>query len=394
MIRKILHLDLDAFFCAVEELKDPSLKGIPFAVGGDPGKRGVVSSASYAARVFGVHSAMPTAKAMRLCPELRLVSGDHRAYGDYSRRVMAILADQTPFVEQLSIDEAFLDVTLRPEKAMAQARILQSRINEELRLPCSLGVATNKLVAKIANTIGKAEKKGSGNPPNAIKVVLPGEEARFLAPLPVRELWGIGPRSEERLTALGIRTIGDLAAMSDAEAASKLGKHGVDLVRSARGIDDSPVITEHEAKSVSREVTFSEDIADDDRLRFTLRHLSDDVGYTLRRSGLRGCTVKIKLRWSDFTTLTRQQTLDAPTDQDNPIFAAAIDLFNATWVKGKPVRLIGVGVTGFDRETQLSLFAATDGESTRLTAALDTIRERYGRKAVKRGSDLIVSDEW
>jgi DNA polymerase-4 len=391
--RKILHLDLDAFFCAVEEQRDPSLRGQPFAVGGRPESRGVVASCSYAARQFGLHSAMPMARAVRQCPQLVIVPSRYGAYQAASRQVMARLHQLTPLVEQLSIDEAFLDVSDLPERAELIARRLQSAINRELALPCSLGVAANKLVAKIANNVGKAAVK-SDRPPNTIKVVPPGQEAAFLAPLPVTELWGVGPKTAAQLAQIGVRTIGDLARRSEADLVRRFGKLGGDLARRARGLDERPVETEHEAKSISQETTFARDINDPITLRRTLRQLSEQVGRRLRRKGLRGTTVKIKLRWSDFTTLTRQATLEQPTDLDGDIFAAAGRLFDQTWPPGKRVRLVGVGVTGFDTSAyQLGLWDAPPEETHRLQETLDELRDRFGREAIRRGSQLDYEND-
>lgn len=391
--RRILHLDLDAFFCAVEELRDPSLRGKPFAVGGQPDTRGVVASCSYPAREYGIHSAMPMARAVRLCPELIIVSGRHGDYSAVSRRVMAFLHDLTPLVEQISIDEAFLDVTGRQEPAEALARQLQATIREEEGLPCSLGVASSKLVAKIANNVGKAEAVG-GRPPNAIKVVPPGREAAFLAPLPVRELWGVGPKTADNLIRLGIETIGDLAAWPADDLSRRFGRHGEDLARRARGIDERAIVTEHEAKSISKETTFSSDVSDGRALRDTLRRLSDGVGRRLRHNGLSGPTVKIKLRWADFTTLTRQVTLSQPTDHDNEIYAAALGLFEATWERGRPVRLLGVGVSGLEPSVrQLGLWDDEAREERRLLGVLDDLRDRFGEDIVQRASRLKGTDE-
>ena len=388
MTRKILHLDLDAFFCAVEEQRDPSLRGRAFAVGGRPEERGVVASCWYAARQYGVRSAMPMSQALRLCPDLIIVPSRHGVYGEVSRRVMAVLHDLTPIVEQVSIDEAFLDVSGRREPAEELARGLQAVIRDELGLPCSLGVATNKLVAKIANNIGKARAEGPG-PPNAITVVPPGEEAAFLAPLDVRELWGVGPRTAERLAQMGIHTIGDLAAWPADDLTRRFGKHGADLARRARGEDDRPLETEHEAKSISKETTFATDVSDGRVLRETLLELSMGVGRRLRRAGLSGPTVKLKLRWADFTTLTRQTTLPQPTDQDSVIYETALALFEATWERGRPVRLLGVGVTGLDETVyQLPLWDTGSVEERRLLEALDALRDRFGEGVVKRGSQL------
>lgn len=388
MPRKIIHLDLDAFFCAVEELHDPTLRGKPFAVGGRPDKRGVVASCSYPARLFGVHSAMPMSRALALCPQLIVVPGRHGVYDEYSQQVMAHCYNRTNLVEQISIDEAFLDVSdLRPP-AEAIARELQAAIWDELGLPCSLGVATNKLIAKIANTVGKAEKH-SASPPMAIKVVPPGEEAAFLAPLSIGELWGIGPKTAASLEALGIHTIGDLARWPEADLVQRFGKSGYDLAQRARGIDERPVVTEYEAKSLSREVTFAHDVTDEATLRHTLLHLSESVGHRLRHAQLQGSAVKLKLRWEDFTTITRQVTLEEPTDQDNAIYAAAQHLFEQAWPKGRPVRLIGVGVSNLGPPLQqLGLWETPSEKGQRLQDALDAVRERFGREAIKRASDL------
>lgn len=390
MLRKILHLDLDAFFCAVEEQRDPNLRGKAFAVGGRPETRGVVASCSYAARRFGVRSAMPMARAVKLCPQLIIVPSHFDAYRAASQQVMAHLHQLTPLVEQLSIDEAFLDASDLPEPAEGLARRLQTTINTELNLPCSLGVATNKLVAKIANDVGKAAVR-SDQPPNALQVVPPGQEAAFLAPLPVEALWGVGPKTAERLHGLGLHTIGDLARWPEADLVRRFGQHGSDLARHARGIDERPVVTEQEAKSISQETTFARDISDGSTLRETLRRQSEQVGFQLRRKGLNGVTVKLKLRWADFTTLTRQMTLERPTNLDDDIYTAALHLFEKTWPPGKRVRLIGVGVSSFATAGyQLELWADPHLDQTRrLQPVLDELRERFGRQAIQRGSRLL-----
>lgn len=394
MERKILHLDLDAFFCAVEELRDPSLRGKPFAVGGRPEQRGVIAACSYAARRFGIHSAMPTATALRLCPHLILISHHRGQYSEMSRQVMQRLHDLTPLVEQLSIDEAFADVSFLPDDPATIARTLQTSINEELNLPCSIGVAANKLVAKIANNVGKAKARGD-SPPNAITVVPPGQEAAFLSPLPIGELWGVGPKTAEALARHGVKTIGDVTAWPPERLSRLFGKNGEAIARHARGIDDRPVEPERETKSISKEVTFARNVSDATLLERTLRQLSDGVGRQVRQSGLSGTTVKIKLRWADFTTLTRQVTLDRPIDQDDAIFEAAVDLFRRVWPVGKPVRLIGVGLSGFAAPArQLGLFEdpSTADEKRRLQQTLDALRERYGDDAVRRMSDLSLDD--
>lgn len=386
--RKIIHLDLDAFFCSVEELLQPELKGKAFAVGGNPEGRGVVSSCSYAARQFGVRSAMPMGRALRLCPELQVVHSHFGAYHEYSQRVMKVLQDQTPLVEQLSIDEAFLDLSDLPQTLEELAKAIQQRINQEIQLPCSLGVASNKLVAKIANNIGK-DRHRAPTPPNAITIVTAGEEAAFLTPLPVKEMWGIGPKTAERLTAAGIRTLGDVTKTNEATLTQLLGKFGAELRLLALGIDNRPVEVEHETKSVSQEITFERDVRDRQRLIDTLRDLSEQVGYHLRREGFCVQTVRIKLRWSDFSTITRQTTMSLAVDQDGEIFAAACALFDGAWQPGEPVRLIGVGTSKLTSGAQqLALWDTRSEKERRLLTAMDELRERYGRPVVQRAGAL------
>lgn len=282
MQRKILHIDLDAFFCSVEENNDPSLRGKPFAVGGRPDQRGVVASCSYAARMFGVHSAMPMSQAIRVCPDLIIVSGRHGDYGKISHQVMDYLDTLTPLIEQVSIDEAFLDLSDLPEPGETLAINIQQYIMESFHLPCSIGVATSKLVAKIATNVGKASKR-SNLPPQAIKVVPPGHEAEFMAPLPTNALCGIGPKTAARLSNLGIHTIGDITRLPKQDVIKILGKFGEDLEKRARGIDDSPIHASHEVKSVSNETTFSHDITDVQILYETLHSLSESVGRRLKK---------------------------------------------------------------------------------------------------------------
>jgi DNA polymerase-4 len=392
MSRKILHLDMDAFFCSVEELHNPALRGKPFAVGARPDQRGVVASCSYAARQFGVHSAMPMSQAVKLCPDLIVIPNRRGLYSETSKRVMDYLRSLTPLLEQLSIDEAFLDVTARPEPAEALAHEVQDTINTQFNLPCSLGVAANKLVAKIANTVGKRTAKRDG-PPNAIQVVLPGEEAAFLAPLSVRDLWGVGPKTAEQLAHIGIQTIGDLAQRHELELVQRFGKNGYDLARRSRGIDERQVEPVSETKSVSRETTFERDVRSEETLRRTLLELSESVGRELRQEGLRGSTIKIKLRWADFTTLTRQQTLKGPTDQDVDILQAALALFDKTWEHKRPVRLVGVGVSNFGPvQRQLELWDVTPMPDAPVPSPLQTtlkqLQKRFGEQAIRRGSDL------
>jgi DNA polymerase-4 len=331
---------------------------------------------------------MPMITARRLCPDLIVIPANFEAYGDYSRQVMALLHDLTPLVEQLSIDEAFLDVTGIRKGGYTIARELQLTIRNECNLPCSLGVATNKLVAKIANNQGKA-RHNKPEPPCAIEVVPPGEEASYLAPLPIRELWGVGAKTAEQLHQLNISTIGDIARQSRQMMMYHFGKHGFDMWRRAQGLDNRPVETDQEAKSYSKETTFSEDTADEDKLRRVLRRLSEQVGRRLRKADLRGSTVKIKLRWSDFTTITRQVTLSNATDNDHVINRTAQRLFSENWSAGKPVRLIGVGVSNLeDGVQQLQLWESDEKKRSRkIQHLMDDLRERFGDSALQRGAD-------
>ena len=387
-VHKILHLDLDAFFCAVEELRHPELQGKAFAVGGKPNERGVVASCSYPARRFGVRSAMPMTQALRLCQGLIVVPADHAAYEQASQRVMQILGGLTPLMEQVSIDEAFLDVTDLPEPAEEIARRLQDQIQRETQLPCSLGAASNKLMAKIANDYGKAAARGL-TPPRAVTMVLPGQEEAFLAPLPVRMLWGVGTKTELRLQGLGVHTIGDLIHIPPAELIQIFGKNGTDMIRRAHGVDDSPVETEHEVKSISQEITFDRDLTDYRRLKETLQTLTTQVAYRLRKSGFCAGTIRLKLRWSDFTTLTRQVSLADPVDQDGIIYAAIIGLFDAVWQPGRKVRLIGVGVSRLTQQLhQPGLWDRPSDKERRLLEAVDELREKFGSKAILAGRTI------
>lgn len=386
--RRIIHLDLDAFFCAVEELRNPALAGKPFAVGGRPDQRGVVASCSYPARRFGVRSAMPMSRALRLCPGLIIVSGRHGEYSAVSRQVMAILRETTLLLEQISIDEAFLDVSEHADSLESICHSLQTAIRERLGLPCSLGAASNKLVAKIATDIGKARGRNEllnrDQPPCAITLVPAGGEAQFLAPLPVHMLWGVGPKTAERLDILGIHSIGDLATYNEIDLAKKFGKHGYELVRHARGLDERPVITSYEPKSVSQETTFARDVRSLPELLKMIDHQAEQVAKRLQKQGVAGYTVKIKLRWPDFTTLTRQSSLKIPTDQALVISQAASELFMKEWREGKAVRLIGVGVSGLQgKARQLSLWDAPTERQQRLQSALHELEERFGSQIFK-----------
>ncbi|MBV6396856.1 MAG: DNA polymerase IV [Anaerolineales bacterium] len=386
MPRSILHLDLDAFFCAVEETRDPTLRGKAFAVGGQPGERGVVASCSYAARAFGVRSAMPMSRALRLCPELIVVSGRHRAYREMSEKVMTTLRDLTPLVEQISIDEAFLDLSDLRDPIERVARQLQAGIRDDLGLSSSIGIAANKLTAKIATEVGKkaAEK---GQPPFALTIVPPGEEAAFLAPLPADMLWGVGPKTMARLNEVGIHTIGDIARRPESDLVTRFGENGRDLWRHANGMDDRPIVTERETKSISQEITFSRDVSDDQSLEKTLREMSAEVARQLRKTDLAGKTVKLKLRWPDFTTLTRQATLAQPTDQEQEIASTASALLKSVRRSGQAVRLIGVGVSSLGAPVrQLSLWDDGGEKSRKLQEAVDALQEKYGSDTIHKGT--------
>src|SRR6266487_1630267 len=392
MPRTILHIDLDAFFCAVEENQNPSLRGKAFAVGGKPEERGVVASCSYAARRMGIRSAMPMSRALKLSPRLIIVPSRHHLYSEVSRQVMAILHEQTPLVEQISIDEAFLDISDIRDEPERFARGLQARIRDELHLPCSIGIASNKLLAKLATEVGKAlavqriKDQGLTEPPNAVTTVGIGDEAVFLNPLPVDMLWGVGPKTFARLTELGIRTIGDLTKWPEGDLIRLFGENGRDLARHSKGIDDRPIVTERETKSISQEITFSRDVRDDKTLEKTLREMSAEVGRQLRKNNLAGKTIKLKIRWPDFTTLTRQTTLNDPTDQDNVIEKFAIDLMNSVRKSNQAVRLIGVGVSGLGEPIrQLGLWDMDIERSRRLQQAVDTLNEKYGRDVIHKG---------
>jgi DNA polymerase IV len=385
MTRTILHLDLDAFYCAVEENQNPELRGKPFAVGGKPSERGVVSSCSYAARAFGVRSAMPMSRALRVCPGLIVVSGRHRLYSAASKQVMERLRTVTPLVEQISIDEAFLDISNLSDSPERIARGLQAGIRDELNLPSSIGIAPNKLVAKIATEVGKKAAR-KGLPPFALTVVPSGKEADFLAPLPVDMLWGVGPKTSARLGELGIHTIGDIAKWPESELIRLFGENGREMAKHAKGRDDRPVVTEREIKSISQEITFSRDVRDDKSIEKTLTDLSTQVGRRLRKNDLAGTTVKLKIRWPDFTTLTRQVTLPGTTNQDGEIAKTALRLLRKIRKSGQAVRLIGVGVSGLGEPMrQLELWGTNSEKERKLQEVLDALTEKYGEKAIKRG---------
>ncbi len=380
MTRKILHVDLDAFFCSVEELLNPELRGKAFVVGGSPEGRGVVASASYAARALGIRSAMPTAQALKKAPGLIVLSSRHGLYQGHSRKVMDFLRQSAPLMEQLSIDEAFLDLSDDPRPGAEIAHGLQEEIQHHFGLPTSWGVASNKLVAKIATQVGK---------PRGLIVVPEGQEAAFLRPLPVSMLWGVGPKTEQALAKVGVRTIGDLATLPAETLRRLLGDHGIELASRAKGVDERPVVAEHAARSMSAERTFPKDVGDEEMLLRTLLRLSERVGRRLRKADLAGRTIRIKLRWPDFTTLTRQTRLEQPTNRDRQIYEEAVRLLRGVWSGGRRVRLLGVGVADLGPLAhQLELFDRSWEKDERLMAALDQIRERFGPDAVRRAGGM------
>jgi len=393
MPRTILHIDLDAFYCSVEETRNPDLRGKAFAVGGKPEERGVVASCSYAARRMGVRSAMPMGKALRLCPGLIIVSSRHSLYSEVSRQVMERLHALTLLVEQISIDEAFLDISEIHGVPETIARELQGQIRDELHLPCSIGIASNKMVAKIATEVGKSlalreiKALGEVKPPNAVTVVPSGEEAIFLSPLPADMLWGVGPKTSARLTELGIHTIGELARWPESEMIRMFGENGRDLARHSKGIDDRPITTERETKSISQEITYSKDVRDDLLLQKTLHEMSVEVARQLRKNNLVGKTIKLKIRWPDFTTLTRQTTLQQPTDQEDEIEKTALDLMKLVRKSNQAVRLIGVGVSGLGQPIrQLGLWDMGSEKDRKLQEVLDELQKKYGNRVIKRGN--------
>jgi len=376
MARKIIHVDMDAFYASVEQRDRPELRGRPVVVGGSPEQRGVVSAASYEAREFGIRSAMPMATAVRLCPHLIRLPVDMAKYQAVSRQVMDILRQFTPLLEPLSIDEAFLDVT-GCEKLFGTAGEIagqiKDRIRQEVGLTASVGVAPNKFLAKLASDLEK---------PDGLVLVEEHRIEDFLRDLPISHLWGVGKVTEEALQRSGIRTIGDLAQRPREELERRFGEHGTHLHQLAHGRDDRPVQPSGEAKSVSSETTFAQDTSDAEVLHRVLLRLSEDVGWRLRKSGLRGRTVQLKLRFADFKTITRSRTLDDPTDSDAAIYAAARALLARAGARRRLVRLLGVGVSNFARAQQRTLF--DEEPSATVDEAVDELRERYGRDSIRR----------
>ena len=388
-MKTYFHLDMDAFFVSVEELFVPSLKGKPVVVGGPRDQRGVVSAASYAARKFGVHSAMPLRTAAKLCPQAIFIDGHPHRYREYSQKVYSVLTTFSPQVEMASIDEAYLDLTGTERlhgPPLKAAHLLHQRIKTTTQLNCSIGISTSRMVAKVASDQAK---------PNGVLWILPGEEARFLAPLDVRRIPGVGKVTEQKLHDCGIKQVGDLAKLEEAFLQKRFGAWGLALAGKARGLDaggwfDGEVGDDTAAKSISHEHTFNEDTADVDRLEATLARLSEMVGRRLREHHFHARTIQLKLRYSDFTTITRAHTLDHATQLDNEIFQQARALMHRHRRPGTAIRLLGVQASGFENvEGQMNLLeeASTQRWRKALTA-VDQMRDRFGEDSVSLATGL------
>jgi DNA polymerase-4 len=379
--RVIAHLDFDAFFAAVEENRDPSLRGKPVIVGG--GERGVVSTANYVARRYGIHSAMPLRTARRLCPHGVYLTGHHQLYYEYSRRLVDMLDQYSPLVEKMSLDEAYVDLTGTEAlfgSPVRTARLIQQRVADELGLSISVGVATNKLIAKVASDYHK---------PAGFTVVRPGQEADFLAPLPVERLPGVGPVLLAQLHDRGVSTVGDLARVPPQLLRLSFGEWGELLAHSARGEDLRRVTPYEEVKSISREHTFEEDVSDVGLLESTLIALTEDVCRRLRRKRLEARTVTVKIRYSDFVTHTCSRTLHRALDVDEAFFEEVLALFRQGRRRRYHLRLVGVGLSNLvPRAWQDDLFDQELPLLRELDLKLDTIREKYGKDAVRRGAAL------
>jgi DNA polymerase-4 len=387
--RTVFHVDMDAFFVSVEELFDPSLKGKPVVVGGQRHERGVVSAASYEARKFGVHSAMPLRTAAKLCPQAIFVDGHPDRYREYSERVFEILGSFSPQVEMVSIDEAYLDMTgtdrlLGPP--LLAAHKLHARIKANTALNCSIGIGTSRLVAKVCS--GKAK-------PHGVLYAVPGQEAKLLAPLDVRDIPGVGKATEQKLHSLGILRVGDMTKYDEAFLEKHLGKWGLALAGKARGEDAGAwfvgTIGEIEGpKSISHEHTYNTDTSDIEQIEATLMRLSEMVGRRLREHKLRARTLQLKLRYEDFTTITRAHRVDEPTQLDNEIFHHIQRLFHANWKKGIEVRLLGVQASSFASRSSQADFLEDHGRGKweQALSAVDRVRDKFGETSITLGTGM------
>jgi len=381
--RTIFHVDMDAFFVSVEELFDPSLKGKPVVVGGQRDERGVVSAASYAARKFGVHSAMPLRTAAKLCPQAIFVNGHPDRYREYSEKAHGVLTAFSPLVEMASIDEAYLDMTGTERlhgPPLRAAHALHQRMKADTQLNCSIGIGISRLIAKVSSAQAK---------PNGVLWIIPGQEARFLAPLDVREIPGVGKVTEKNLNALGIRKVRDLSRFDDNFLEERFGKWGLALAGKARGEDagawfDNEVGSDVGAKSISHEHTYGQDTANVEQIESTLMRLSEMVGRRLREANLHARTIQLKLRYKDFTTLTRAHTLTAPTQLDTEIFEQIRTLFHKSWRKGEQVRLLGVHASSFDSEPEQGDLLEDDRRQRwqQALSAADRLRDKFGESSI------------
>lgn len=378
-MRCIAHVDMDAFYASVEQLRNPELRGQPVVVGHD-GPRGVVAAASYEARRFGIHSAMPSAMAKRLCHQAIFIPADFAAYRAASSRVFGVLRRYTPVIEPVALDEAYLDLSGDRDAragAEAAARRLKLEIHEATGgLTASVGIGSCKVVAKVGSDLRK---------PDGMVVVPPGTEAEFLAPLPIRVLPGLGPAAERRLAGLGLRTVADLAGLSGDVLRARLGNAAAGLQALARGEDPRPVSVPGSPRSISREVTFERDIEDTAALRREVRVLAQDVAHSLRARSLWARTVRMKVRYAGFETHTLQATLPGGTDSDREFLGVADQLLAQATAAGRPVRLIGIGATGLSEAGQPGLLDGAGARDRALDSALDQLRERFGSSSVRRG---------
>ena len=388
MARQIMHIDLDAFFVSVEQALNPKLQNKPVVVGGKPDRRGVVASASYEARSFGLHAGMPLTTASRLCPQAIFIEGSFSKYRHASQKFMAILADFSPYLEPVSLDEAYLDVTGFESiygSIHQMAVKIKQRIKDELELCASVGIASCKVVAKVASELSK---------PNGLLEVAAGRERFFLAPLPIARLPGIGNKTERILNGFGIHTIGQLATMPLDVVESHFGVAGDRMRNYAKGIDDRQVEPPGAAKSISRETTFGEDTRDRCLLKATLRYLSERVGSELRQRGKLMKCVTLKLRHADFTTITRRHTLRQASDTDQIIFDSGVRLLNRALSQEKQsIRLVGVGVSNLTESgRQLDMLDSSTQRLEQLNKAIDHIRKKYGFTTIQTGRTLLLKD--